>query len=214
MNKDIKQLAEEMFAKTFNVKNTKGNLIIAASYSTNRLEKIIEFGVEMYTAGAREATSPNIELDEAIKLRGYFGKNDAGAFHHWAYSLFDTIVKQLEANNVATTTPLSSSSGDAPLNSNNSIGLITALLSGKQLVKIHEIGEKETFWCEKGRNGRNYFYVQGWGSALGRAEDRVFDVIDNPEKWRIELQNPEVSDTTKGDSSKEAGKQKEEIEKL
>jgi hypothetical protein len=70
--------------------------------------------------------------------------------------------------------------------------LITELLSGTPLIKVHEIGEKETFWCETGNDGRKYFYVQGWGSALGSAKDRLFDVIENPEKWRIALQS-EVS---------------------
>jgi hypothetical protein len=152
---------------------------LAAKEATNRIKGLIKYD---------DCSMPITEADR-LRKHGVAEYNKA---------ISDVL------NVLATTTPLSSSSGDAPLNSNNSIGLITALLSGKQLVKIHEIGEKETFWCEKGKNGRNYFYVQGWGSALGRAEDRVFDVIDNPEKWRIELQNAQVSDTTKGDSSKEA----------
>jgi hypothetical protein len=62
--------------------------------------------------------------------------------------------------------------------------LLSALFSGAQLVKVHEIGESETFWCEKA-GGEYSFYVHGWGSALGTAKDRLFDVINNPEKWKV-----------------------------
>jgi hypothetical protein len=34
-----------------------------------------------------------ISLDDAKKLRGYFGKNDASHFEHWAYTVFDKIIK-------------------------------------------------------------------------------------------------------------------------
>jgi hypothetical protein len=203
MNKDIKQLAEERLTRYNNVEWTGEGLPV---YSA---EQMISAMVEMYTAGAREATCslPLAPTDDEIETNGKEGGLRDGELQlFWEGAVWmRSKAKWQQCSNVATTTPLSSSSGDAPVNSNNSIELITALLSGKQLVKIHEIGEKETFWCEKGRNGRSYFWVQGWGSALGRVEDRMFDVINNPEKWRIELQNDAVSDTTKGDSSKEAG---------
>jgi hypothetical protein len=40
----------------------------------------------------------NIDLDSALKLRGYFGENDKSVFHHWAYSYFDRIIKNLQSN--------------------------------------------------------------------------------------------------------------------
>ena len=105
MNKDINLLAEEILNRKPKIESNKKDTVLY------RRPDVLSAMVEMYNAGVREAAkpSPNIELDEAKKLRGYFGKNDAGAFHHWAYSLFDSIVKELEGK-VATTTPLSSSS--------------------------------------------------------------------------------------------------------
>lgn len=60
---------------------------------------------EDFIAGANFAkgylsnqSDANIDLDAAIKLRGYFSKNDASIFEHWAYDYFDKIVKQLKEN--------------------------------------------------------------------------------------------------------------------
>jgi hypothetical protein len=38
-----------------------------------------------------------ISLDDAKKLRGYFGKNDASHFEHWAYTVLDKIIKGYNA---------------------------------------------------------------------------------------------------------------------
>jgi hypothetical protein len=35
------------------------------------------------------------DMDSLLKLRGYFGKNDASVFEHWAYSYFDRIIKNI-----------------------------------------------------------------------------------------------------------------------
>jgi hypothetical protein len=42
------------------------------------------------------SNEPLIDLDSALKLRGFFAKNDASLFEHWAYSVFDRIVKRLK----------------------------------------------------------------------------------------------------------------------
>ena len=59
--------------------------------------------------------------------------------------------------------------------------LIDELLSGKYLVKIHQpVNEQEVLQCYK-----NTFYVSGWGSAYGIAEDRILDIIKNPQDWIV-----------------------------
>lgn len=53
-----------------------------------------------------------IDLDAARKLRGFFGKNDASHFEHWAYAYFDRIVKQLETASPAVKDDVTNSKGD------------------------------------------------------------------------------------------------------
>jgi hypothetical protein len=80
--------------------------------------------------------------------------------------------------------------------------LINALIvNGKEMKKTYGHGEVEYLWCEK-NNDRYYFYVRGWGSALGKAEDRLFDLINYPSTWTFDelpedaqqLQPPGTSD--------------------
>jgi hypothetical protein len=103
MNKDIKQLAEETLKKHV------GN-------DTMPVKKvnILSAMVEMYTAGAREATNHLQRLKNVVQLMINNG-GDPDLFAVMRH------IEKLEGN-VATTTPLSSSSGEAPVNSNNSIG--------------------------------------------------------------------------------------------
>ncbi len=74
--------------------------------------------------------------------------------------------------------------------------LIKALQEGKTLYKFHHEDPdcKETLtWkvhickddnCEVGIHQiLNYF---GWGSANGNLNDRIMDLINYPEKWRVE----------------------------
>jgi hypothetical protein len=102
MNKDIKQLAEETLKKHV------GN-------DTMPVKKvnILSAMVEMYTAGAREATNP--------ELRSKQLKADLYLFRDMYCQNIDLSTIDEYVDGLATTTPLSSSSGDAPLNSNNSI---------------------------------------------------------------------------------------------
>jgi hypothetical protein len=85
---------------------------------------------------------------------------------------------------------------DAPFKDSNSIELLTALLSGKTIIKKHSFGNTEELLCEVVQDGRKYFYIRGWGTAYGNAQDRIMDIIQHPEKWSIELQNDERSVAT------------------
>lgn len=90
----------------------------------------------------------------------------------------------------------------------NSIRLLSALLSGKTLFRISHNEHKQTLYCEW-FNDKPYFYVQGWGSAYGNGMDRVIGIIEtNGAEWSIELPNDAVSDTTEADSSNDAGNKK------
>lgn len=74
--------------------------------------------------------------------------------------------------------------------------LIRALESGKTLEKDfalcypdqYHYTEKgdcvETLWMEK-NNDKKYFYMQGWGSALGNVNERVIELITHPQYWSI-----------------------------
>jgi hypothetical protein len=82
--------------------------------------------------------------------------------------------------------------------------LIDALLKGKQLEKncakkdsdyYNEREQILTLWCED-YNGCKYFYMNGWGSALGTPNDRLIEIITNPDNWLINEPNVQVSDTT------------------
>jgi hypothetical protein len=75
-----------------------------------------------------------------------------------------------------------------------SIKLITALLNGKELEKHH--AEYESPWYDNQvsglrcyfseyNGGEMFFEIWGWGSAFGKPEDRVIDVMRNPEKWDV-----------------------------
>lgn len=71
--------------------------------------------------------------------------------------------------------------------------LIAALLEGKQLEKNH--GEKGSWWHETRQhvsvlssyvyNEKRYFEIQGWGSAFGKAEDRIIELLTEPDKWSV-----------------------------
>lgn len=74
------------------------------------------------------------------------------------------------------------------------IELIKALLEGKTLVRYGELSEKETFNCEWGSDGKPFFWMNGWGSALGTSRDRIMSLLENPEQWEVELPNLEVCD--------------------
>jgi hypothetical protein len=88
---------------------------------------------------------------------------------------------------------------DAPFDFSNSIELLTALLSGKTLVRM--LGTRkdmpQQLWCDW-FNGKPHFYVDGWGSAYGNAMDRVIGIIEtNGAEWRIELPTAQGSVATK-----------------
>jgi hypothetical protein len=81
----------------------------------------------------------------------------------------------------------------------NAIEILKALLSGQPVYRprtVLETEERLTIWCERDDVGNPYFFQRGWGSAYGHAQEKILEIIKHPEEWRIELQNPEVSDTT------------------
>lgn len=73
--------------------------------------------------------------------------------------------------------------------------LIEALENGKYLEKVHHNDSEciENFHWKKYQCGdkncnvpiHHYFETHGWGSAYGQAKDRILDILENPEKWRI-----------------------------
>jgi hypothetical protein len=76
-------------------------------------------------------------------------------------------------------------SSDAGQSSNVKEDVLNALLSGKTLYNYMRECDEYTLselWCEETEQGK-YFYMRGWGTAFGSAEDRVIDVIKNPHKW-------------------------------
>jgi hypothetical protein len=122
MNKDIKQLAEEMpllkFRGWLRMNGEMSEDGKTITYNCEAIEAELSAIVEMYTAGAREATNRikglikyddcSMPITEADKLR----KHGVAEYNK---AISDVL------NVLATTTPLSSSSGDAPVNNNNSI---------------------------------------------------------------------------------------------
>lgn len=74
-----------------------------------------------------------------------------------------------------------------------SLMLLTALLNGKELEKHHT--DKDSPWYDNQvsglrcpiaeYDGRVHFEMWGWGTAYGNAEDRVLEIIKNPEKWDV-----------------------------
>ena len=74
-----------------------------------------------------------------------------------------------------------------------SLMLLTALLNGKELEKHHT--GKDSPWYDNQvsglrcpiaeYDGRVQFEMWGWGTAYGNAEDRVLEIIKNPEKWDV-----------------------------
>lgn len=128
MNKDIKQLAEETLDSISKVNGFSDFGGIVLDYDLHyttiaTLKDVITVAmVEMYTAGAREATS--LPLDQIInklkQLHGYLESGETYCFDN-EHDLKDAQEVEKLIADLATTTPLSSSSGDAPFNSNNSI---------------------------------------------------------------------------------------------
>lgn len=77
---------------------------------------------------------------------------------------------------------------------NQSAILIDALLNGKTLEKNCAAPASgfydrrymiQTLSCETYDTGHKHFYVWGWGSAFGRVEDRIMEVLNAPERWQI-----------------------------
>jgi hypothetical protein len=62
--------------------------------------------------------------------------------------------------------------------------LIEALLSGQVLCNGEGFRELK-FWCEYNCKDR-YYYQSGWGSAMGSMGDRIMDILNRPDNWRIE----------------------------
>lgn len=73
------------------------------------------------------------------------------------------------------------SSNEIALNPDRTKQLLDALLKGKQLSKIHH-KDKD---CEETLGFDHSFYIGGWASALGQTEDRMLELITNPERWQI-----------------------------
>lgn len=102
----------------------------------------------------------------------------------------DDLLASGSSSEGASLATLGSSSGKA-------IELLSALLSGKTLVRDFDHHEhKQTLQCEYFQ-GKPYFDVNGWGSGFGNANDRVIGIIEtNGAGWRVELPNPEPSVAT------------------
>lgn len=119
MNKDIKQLAEEMLDSISKVNGFSDFDGVVLDYDlhyttiTTLKDVITAAMVEMYTAGAREATTPE-ERSKQLKADLYL-------FRDMYCQNIDLSTIDEYVDGLATTTPLSSSSGEAPLNNNNSI---------------------------------------------------------------------------------------------
>ena len=64
---------------------------------------------------------------------------------------------------------------------NKAAFLIDALANnGSILYKEYEEGEKE-FLFKAG----NYYDIRGWGTAFGTVQDRLVDVVFNPNNWKV-----------------------------
>jgi hypothetical protein len=62
------------------------------------------------------------------------------------------------------------------------IKLIQALLEGKILYKIHHNDSDSTEWLFQ---DDGYYEMRGWSTAYGNVDNRVLDVLKNPDNWNI-----------------------------
>jgi hypothetical protein len=197
MNKDIKQLAEEMLDSISKVNGFSDFGGIVLDYDLHyttiaTLKDVITAAmVEMYTAGAREATNP----EERIKQL----KADLYLFRDMYCQNIDLSTIDEYVDGLATTTPLSSSSGEAP-----------AIGQGMKWVKVEDGSPtKEGYYliCRKYGEGRKEiktsFYRMDMKCFDDFLEHRITHWMPLP-PMPNSTQNPEVSDTTKGDSSNAA----------
>jgi hypothetical protein len=167
MNKGIKQLAEERLDSISKVNGFSDFGGIVLDYDLHyttiaTLKDVITVAmVEMYTAGAREATNPEvigadqpwplydvlkklIEASEILLHTKNFDGHGWEEIHHAAERAKQIIIN-IEGN-VATTTPLSSSSGDAPFDSNNSIEQED--IYDSIYMEVVQLVEKDNIQCE------------------------------------------------------------------
>jgi hypothetical protein len=128
--------------------------------------------VEMHTAGAREATNP--EVEQCKKIVDYIDDLSDEDYDP-GQALMD--IRTMASKGLAATTPLSSSSGDAPFNDNNSI---------KQDL-THKFFRQILVRASKDENGNFVYTVK---SPLTEWMcDYVIELLNS-------TPNPEVSDTT------------------
>jgi len=61
--------------------------------------------------------------------------------------------------------------------------LIDALDNGFILFKEHgdPIWKNKEFLVKFG----NYYEMKGWGTALGSVENRLYEIMENPDSWKI-----------------------------
>ncbi len=61
--------------------------------------------------------------------------------------------------------------------------LIDALDSGQILYREHgdPVFKNKEFLFKSG----DFYEMKGWGTAYGNAKDRLFDVTQNPDEWKI-----------------------------
>jgi hypothetical protein len=61
--------------------------------------------------------------------------------------------------------------------------LISSLKSGMLLLREHhnDPGCREWIFWEEGGG----YQIRGWGTAGGKAIDRIFDILEHPEEWKI-----------------------------
>lgn len=67
------------------------------------------------------------------------------------------------------------------LNPSRTKMLLEALEQGKLLSKLHN----DDLDCEETLGFDHSFYKNGWASAYGSAEDRVLELVTNPERWSV-----------------------------
>jgi hypothetical protein len=70
----------------------------AQAKALSAIKKGLETSLTEALEENKKLNEASIDIDAALKLRGFFGKNDASHFEHWAYSYFDRIVKKLKQN--------------------------------------------------------------------------------------------------------------------
>lgn len=64
---------------------------------------------------------------------------------------------------------------------NKSAELINSLMNGELLEKKYDIGESQYLFYDKEYG----FEVKGWGSAYGKEEDRIMELLLHPEHWIV-----------------------------